>query len=573
MRPNTHLIAAIGLGVTTLAVLLSMPSFQQTGDSVAYAISVKTGEQLFHPHHLLFSPIVRVFYLVLGSVTSATAVAAAQVHNAIWAALGVAGMYRIGQKLSGSLSVGIGAAGLLLAAQGYLRYASQVEVYVPATACLVLLVAALVERWPELPDPGWDWGISMLLAMSVLYHQTNVLFCIPLAVFFLWGGQPASIVRFMRTIGLAGGVVLAIYVVVYLAGDDPVSISGFADFCLRYAATERPWGNWSNYSAAGATSLFGAQLWDWILISSLEWTGLVAAFAAVLSVAGLWNGIRAVRLGPEGRMRALAIAWLITYYAFFLWWQPGQPEFYVVTLVPLVVLLTTTLTDLPAFGKHAAVRSLAGLVLATVSIGVLLPYHVRGAMLPAHRTPSRFYHLAAGYAAIAPEGCLLLANRPLRVHMEYYFGVDRLKFQRLGRLRRFLAREGEPVAEKPIPSDRCVVVPLRDVLIVHNEKKGSSLERFEFLRWMFRLEPDTSGNFIEGPVVSRLTDRRGSVYLVQDVERNKFEDMQDFCRAIDRVSGLTGRRESLESWFLDRRDELVQAGGDPLFTGLAKPAR
>ena len=117
------------------------------------------------------------------------------------------------------------------------------------------------------------------------------------------------------------------------------------------------------------------------------------------------------------------------------------------------------------------------------------------------------------------------------------------------------------------------MVSLRDVLIVHNEKKGSSAERFEFLRWMFRLEPDASGNFIEGPVVSRLTDKRGLVYLVQGVEREKFEDMLDFCRAIDRASGLTGRRESLESWFLDRRDELVQAGGDPLFTRLAKPPR
>jgi hypothetical protein len=572
VRAGKHIVPAIALGVVTVAVLLLVRSLQQTGDSLTYAISVQTGEQLFHPHHLLFSPIVRIFYLALSAVApSADAILAGQVHNALWAAAGVVGMYWVVLRLSGSTPIGIGAAGMLLGAQGYLKYSSQVEVYVAATACLILLVALLVEKWPEPSEPSRDWIVSLLLGASVLYHQTNVLFCLPLAVFFLWSGRSAGIVRSVRIIGLAGGGVLAIYVAAYyFTKDSPHSLFGFIDFCMRYAVTERPWGSWEHYGSRGVTALFRSQLWDWLLVPASWQSRAVGAFAGTLGATVLWNAIRAFGLGRSGRLRALLIVWLITFYGFFLWWQPGQREFYVITLVPVLLLFFTTLIDLPLFNKRGVALATIGVALAVVSLAVLLPRHLMSTMLPLHRGFGPYYTVAEEYEAVRPEGCVLLATRMVSLHVRYYFGGDLESTRNVGMPRRFLDETGAVREQEPLPIDRCVMVSLVDILVVRDEAKGTPVEQLAFLRWLFRLEPDASDRSIRGPVVTRLVDPAGRTFLMRNGQRETFSGMLDFCRAIDQVSGHKRSPGPLESWFLDRRDRLVEAGVEPLFTAIER---
>ena len=418
-----HVVAATALGFATVVVLLAFRSLRQTGDSLSYAISIETGERLFHPHHLLFSPIVRLVYLVLQAVAPAVdAVLAGQIHNAVWAAAGVVGLYFISFRISGSVPFSVGAASLLLAAQGYLMYASQVEVYVAATACLILLVALLAGRWPERYAPSLDWILAALLALAVLYHQANVLFCAPLALFFLWNRGRETVVRGLRVILFAGGAVLALYAVVYLVDDAPHSVTGFFEFCLRYTQSERSWGSWDHYGSTGMTDLLRAQLWDGMLTSGS--TRVVTAFGGLLGVATLWNAIRAFRLGPSGSLRALLVAWLVAYHGFLLWWVPGWREFLVITLPPVLLNLLLPVTDLPLFRRSAVLPAAVGLVLGLVGFAVLLPLHLQRTMLPLGRDRGPVYDSASAYVAAAPGECLWLAKRFVALHIRYYFDRD-----------------------------------------------------------------------------------------------------------------------------------------------------
>lgn len=78
------------MGALTFLLLLIFRTQMQTEDSLEYALHVRSGERLFHPHHLLFSPLVRLIYLGLSTLyPTMDAILAAQVHNAFWAVVGV----------------------------------------------------------------------------------------------------------------------------------------------------------------------------------------------------------------------------------------------------------------------------------------------------------------------------------------------------------------------------------------------------------------------------------------------------------------------------------------------------
>ncbi|MFQ5719858.1 MAG: hypothetical protein ACE5IK_09955, partial [Acidobacteriota bacterium] len=88
--PSSRTRAAIGavLALLVVGVLVGFRALSQTGDSLAYAGAIRSGARLWHPHHLLFSPIVRVLYLALRSIgLGVDAIVAAQIHNAVWAAV------------------------------------------------------------------------------------------------------------------------------------------------------------------------------------------------------------------------------------------------------------------------------------------------------------------------------------------------------------------------------------------------------------------------------------------------------------------------------------------------------
>ena len=133
--------------ILSAALLFSTRARQQTADSLDYALSARTGLGMYHPHHLLFIPIVRLFltgWSTLGA--SRDPILAGQIHNVLWAMVTTGCLFVVARRLLVSAPGGFLAALFLLVTRGFWLYSTQLEVYVPATGCLALMTVLLVAR-------------------------------------------------------------------------------------------------------------------------------------------------------------------------------------------------------------------------------------------------------------------------------------------------------------------------------------------------------------------------------------------------------------------------------------------
>ena len=143
----------------------------------------------------------------------------------------------------------------LLAARGVMIYSVRVETYLPALACLVLATSLATNR------PVRSWLLVPTVALAVLYHQTNVLFVLPLLVLLCHrrgeGGNSLAWSSAAMILIRSAALVVGIYVLGFKYESPPV---GFWDFVLSYArAPIEAWGSFSYYSPAGILALATSQ--------------------------------------------------------------------------------------------------------------------------------------------------------------------------------------------------------------------------------------------------------------------------------------------------------------------------
>jgi hypothetical protein len=123
-KTNTHalaeqIIVPFLVGTLVFLILLTTRAAEQTRDSLVYAYSAKTGSELFHPHHLLYTPVIRLFSLGLKAVCAACdEVIAAQLHNILWSTAGVLAFFWLVRHLLGT-TAGLLAGCLLLFMRGF----------------------------------------------------------------------------------------------------------------------------------------------------------------------------------------------------------------------------------------------------------------------------------------------------------------------------------------------------------------------------------------------------------------------------------------------------------------------
>src|SRR5437667_8656859 len=72
---------------------------------------------------------------------------------------------------------------------------------------------------------------------------------------------------------------------------------------------------------------------------------VIPGFAMTLACLGLWHAVRSRGRAQLAAERRFLLIWLLTFYAFFLWWFPGEKEFFIVTLFPLILLAALAVKD------------------------------------------------------------------------------------------------------------------------------------------------------------------------------------------------------------------------------------
>ncbi len=482
------------IGALTFLFYFSTRSALQMPDSLAYALSARTGQDLFHPHHLLYSPVVRAFYLALSpACASCDAVLAAQVHNVLWASVAVAAIFHVVRRTTGASLAGPGAASVLLVSQGVWVYSTQAEIYVPALGVLALLVATIV------PGPGPELGwkrllaVAFLFALAVLYHQSNALFAAPLGLYLAatQGRRRARAIALVMA--LAGGTVALAYALAFVAGPWEKTLASFVRFNLEYASHPNPtWGTLDNFSPRGAYYLFRSQMWNFIPIPFGAAT--VPIFALALGALAAWNVARSLRPAPFRTLRGFLLAWLAAYFLFFLWWLPSEREFFIVTLFPIIVLGALLLRDVVTEVSYPQWRP--GIAPAVAGVTTFLfATNLALTVLPAHQSRGQRYAEAARLAALAPPECLAVAEYPLAESLKYYFGRRAVQLD----IPLLSLYERQPLPpEYTLSGEACLVVPLEGLSPGYEALEGvNGYSRpgqwLQYLGWLLALRQAQGG--------------------------------------------------------------------------------
>jgi hypothetical protein len=432
-------VRARDLALPTLAVavaLFLLRASRQSPDALDYALAIRTGEGLWHPHHLLFAPACRLVLLILTPLGSPDAILAAQVHNILWAAAAPGALLVLGRRLGGDAAWGWLVAAMLVSTRAFWVYGTLAEAYLPVTGCAALLAASVLGR-----NGAWSArrtaGVAILLALAVLYHQTAALLAIPLGLAAATGRDEAERRGLGLAIVAAGAAVIVTYVLVYAgteagtAAGDAVSdatgagaaadgaspLAGFLRWTLRYPlAPVADWGSWRHLSPAGLRDLVASQLVN-VIVFPARWRtvavllGILAATVLLLLVLVRGGPDRALR-----RERGFLLVWLASHATFFLWWLPSDTDFFVVSLVPLLLLVLLGLRDWlgprPRGGRLVAMGVLVLAVLA-VNLGATV--------WPLHRSRGPAAERARAVAAVAAD-CVVLTDLATQQHLRYDHG-------------------------------------------------------------------------------------------------------------------------------------------------------
>ncbi len=548
-----RVIVLVALPVLTVLLLLSLKASQQTADSLDYAVSARTGRGTYHPHHLLFVPLVRVVregVAVLGMPSDP--VAAGQLHNVFWAVVAVLSMFLLAEHLLSSTSGGLMAALFLLLARGFWLYSTQMEAYVPATGSTALLVVWLLrrERGPAAPLIGL--AVSLLVTFCILYHQSNVLICVPLA-YWLVGAKGGRDPKRLWILGLSGVMVLLAYLLAFWHADvegsmpqlptigSDSALGRFVRFCLAYAFLPNPgWGTARNFSVLGVGRLIHSQIRD---ILTFPWSLrflVIPGFALALAGLVSWHAVQARRSAVLAAERRFLLIWLLTFYAFFLWWFPGEKEFFIVTLFPLILLAALALND---FLKHGPVRRgpRRAAVLALCSAALLLLGLVNASetILPYHRDRGPAFAAASTLAARLPTGCLVIGDFSVLQNLRYYYGRDRILEMAMPQ---FYFYRGLPLPDRyRLDAEECIAA---DLSFVRPDYSLGGMDGYRdpagwsnFAAWLLGISPDFSAEITSCRRFEGLGDIEGSPYLRLSSGRESVRGIGSVFARLDREVG------------------------------------
>jgi len=545
-------------------------SAQQTGDALLYAYSIRTGVDLFHPHHLLYAPVVRALYLglapILGSA-SWDALAAAQLHGIAWATVAVTFFYLTARRvLDWPAAAVLGALGLLFT-QGFWMLATHANSYVPALGCLSIVLWLLVRRDPTSIDRGELIVISLAWGLSVLYHQVNVLFAIPL-LYYLRSASGRPLGRIAPAVLLPAGIVSAgAYAVVIAATRVEAGAGGLWRFPLDYALHPNPtWGTLENVSPSGVAALLTNQAWGLLALHRTLEGIFVALITALVVALGAWHARQVLRRARWSPFRMLLMLWVGTYLTFYLWWLPHHKPFFVLTTLPIVLLALMAFVDLAQstayfrVGRAAAAGAL-GVIVATTGL-----FHLGAVIRPLHTLQRPAYHEAESLNDLVDPSCYIMAPFEVAQALRYHFDRPRAAHARFPLLCTY---QGKPIpAEFDIRKGECVVIAaqyLRPDRRLYGFDATGSPERWEaYLDWLFDFRSTPEGRRVESNDVRALRTATGADYIAILSSRQPVDGLRGFLESLDALGA------SVSVWsdrpfvrWLDDPDAAPPPGGSP----------
>lgn len=552
-------------GLIFLGLFLTRAA-EQTRDSLVYALAAKTGEEMFHSHHLIYTPAVRLFYLVIQPFCpGCDAVFAGQIHNILWAAVGILALFHLVKNIWGFRSALITTL-LFMGLRGYWELSTQTTMYVPGAAILTLMSAVLLSRdFKNLPFPvGWSVLSAGLLALAILYHQANILFVLPLGVYLFAAGGKFGLRAWLYVVILAGLVTLFSYLLVYLLTTSSWSVSGFIRYCLAYTseiclgglckASPDSWGSLGNLSAAGLSQLLSSLFWNVLVLpDQFASLALLVFGLAVLALTG-WHAVQILRRASDWALRLFCLTWFYTYTVFFFWWLPSYQHPFVIVMIPLSLLGVLAVRDITVLiPERKWVERLAASA-AILAVLVIAGRNFQTSIFPLHQSMGDSYQEAAVLDTSAPPDCVFLTSYRTWNNLRYYFDRQ-AAVQAKHPLSFFHLNEPLP-AEYQFANQPCVYVATTFLMptYVSEDYSDDPINAYQtpdrwlaYLTWLFDIQPDGQTQMITSRDFEVVNIEDGDPYLRLLPTRHASQGLGDFFQQLD--AALDASSQPFMSWF------------------------
>jgi len=553
------------LALALVAVLASTAASEQSRDALSYLDKAREGHALFHPHHLLFNAAVRALYLGLDwSAGVSDVVLAAQAHNLVFTFVALLAVYWIGLRWLGSQLLGLTGMALYGSTTATMVYASQAEVYVPAVALLGVAAAFFLKLVESPASKSARAGLVVAWVLAVLYHQTSVLFLIPIAVTVLISRSRGLAQAVAAVSASAGAVVLGAYLLAHRAMLAYSSESeSLLDFVFSYAVTPGVrWGSISNFGWPGLSRLLESHVWG---LSTLIPTRAIVLVAVAVAggAAVIWAWFLAGR--RERLLLGFAVSWAVTFLAFFLWWLPEETEFAVLTSMPICLAAiagASTLVVRSRMGVTGA-RAVAAGMLAVAALNFL--GGLRLEVLPRHRTRGEAFERAQFLSTFDDGSTLRLNSFNVAGTLRFYFGGSADSIHVIDNLERALHVDEAPPSWLLRSAWARVIVDLADIQPgnLHSGRDGFREPEtwLRMVQWIFNLRPDHGSWYADDWAIA--SDGRGNSYIVVTSGRRALsEPRQLLLQLVNELEPGTPARRAFTRW--------LKANPGPLTEGLVQ---
>ncbi len=524
------------LAAGTMAWLYAFRASALTGDSLNYAYAIKTGSDLFHPHHLLFNPIVRLL-LVIGSSFGLNfdVITAGQIHAVFWAMVTILAVFQIVGRLMNSTAWGVAAAVFLLATKGFWAYSTQVQVYIPAMGCLAVISALMIRQPPLIRTFPGVLIISLLFSLSIFYHQSSLLFVLPMGYFLLAKKVRSEKKLFPMVLAVSGFVVLLAYILAFWSIAGRKTLTAFVHFCLSYVFYPNPdWGTIKNISFKGVGHVVLSQAKNFIFLSRAWYVPAAASLTVGLVGLGIWHGSAILRKRDDAKIRIFSALWILPVYLFLLWYSPGTFELMIVTVLPIILLVFVALRDVwPAMKSGARKILTASGVAFILCLGLV---NFRQEVWPVHRSRGPDYDEAKLLNMGTSQDSIIFSRWYVQQNLRYYF-------QRESALETDIALfcfyrsldlpEGYSVDRtRPVVISAAYLYPEAEIsrVVLFNGYRNPR-EWLRFMEWLFQFEYEADRRLVSCRSFEVLN--LGSGYLVLWPDRMKVDGLPDLMEKLD----------------------------------------
>ena len=241
MNKKTELIYSSGIFLFFFTVfILSIPEVLSVAhDSIQYITEIEKGINIYNPHHLFFAPFSKIWLDVSALAGIKDGVFAFGILNSFFSAAGLLFIFKILTTVFQLRNVRSALITSIIAFNyGYWFYSVCVEIYLIP---LSFVLAGIYYLFNSFQNKKHFYLSSILFAVAVLFHQSHILFSIPVLVFFFINKHRIGIKKIIIYVLIYSAIIAAGYFYVIFAVKKIYSFDGILYWLTYYTHVIPSW--------------------------------------------------------------------------------------------------------------------------------------------------------------------------------------------------------------------------------------------------------------------------------------------------------------------------------------------